>query len=347
MEIVSEVMEDYLAGLISIIVPVYNCEKYLDTCIKSLLRQTYKNIEIILVDDGSADKSPLICDIYAGLDNRVKVLHQINLGVSAARNSGINLSRGEFLTFVDSDDYISETYCEKMFVQIDDSTDLVIGRTIAVNNGRYIDDGYKGGDVDTFNTSVEKNILYRSIFVDNPLINKYPHISTCSAKLFRKKTLIENAILYNTELKIYEDAIFNTQAINASRVVKLIGEKIYFYRFNSLSGSNCFDFSILDQYDKIYDYFKYFGNDISYSYTEYCNYFAIKNLNTILLNFFRFTHNRREFKKLLKEIRKRDVYLMAIKSVNYKPLPKRRKVLVFCLRYRLDHVLYLVYSNCK
>ena len=347
MKVVDEVMEDYLAGLISIIVPVYNCEKYLDTCIKSLLCQTYKNIEIILVDDGSLDKSLLICDIYASLDNRVKVFHQINLGVSAARNNGINLSRGEFITFVDSDDYVSETYCEKLFAQMDDSTDLVIGRTIAVNNGNYLDDGYKGGDVDAFYTPIEKSILYRSIFIDNPLINDYPHISTCSAKLFRKKTLTENTILYNTELKVYEDAIFNTQAINASRIVKVIGEKISFYRFNPLSGSNSFDFSIFGQYDKVYDYYKRFNYDISCNYNENCDYFAIKNLNAILLNFFRFTHNRRKFKKLLKEARKRDVYLTAIKSVNCKLLPKRRKVLVFCLRYRLDNVLYLIYSNCK
>lgn len=347
MKVVGKVMEDYLEGLISIIVPVYNCEKYLDISIKSLLCQTYKNIEIILVDDGSADKSPLICDRYAGLDNKVKVFHQANLGVSAARNNGINLSRGEFLTFVDADDYISEFYCEKLFNQMDASTDLVIGRTIAVNNGRYIDDGYRGRDVDVFNTPAEKNILYKSIFIDNPMINNYPHISTCSAKLFRKKTLTENAIFYNTEFKVYEDAIFNTQAINASRSVKLIGEKIYFYRFNPLSGSNRFDFSIFGQYDKVYDYYKHFDHDMNCNYSEYCDYFAIKNLNAILLNFFRFTHNQREFKKLLGEARKRDVYLTAIRSINYQSLPKRRKVLVFCLRYRLDNILYLVYSSCK
>ena len=340
-------MGNYLVGLISVIVPVYNCEKYLDFCIKSLLCQTYKNIEIILVDDGSVDKSPQICDFYSGLDKRVKAFHQTNLGVSAARNNGIDFSSGEFLTFVDSDDYISETYCEKLFAQMDDSTDLVIGRTIAFKNGRFLDDGYGGRDVDVFNTLAEKNKLYKSIFVDNPRLNDYPHISTCSAKLFRKTILTENSIVYNTNLRIYEDAIFNTQAINVSRNVKLIGEKIYFYRFTPFSGSNSFDFSIFEQYDEVYDYFKNFNQNVNCNYDEYCNYFAIKNLNSILLNFFKSTYNRWKFKELLKEIRRRDVYSTAIRNINYKILPSRRKVLVFCLKYRLDNALYFVYSKCK
>ena len=99
--------------LISVIVPIYNVEKYLTKCIESIINQTYKNLEIILVDDGSPDKSPIICDEYAKKDNRIKVIHKKNGGLSDARNYGMSLATGEYISFIDSDDYIDEEMYEK------------------------------------------------------------------------------------------------------------------------------------------------------------------------------------------------------------------------------------------
>ena len=101
--------------LISIIVPVYNVEKYLNRCIDSLISQTYQNIEIILVDDGSTDSSSEIVDGYLKKDNRIKVFHKDNGGLSDARNKGIEISKGKYLSFVDSDDYVTNTYIETLY----------------------------------------------------------------------------------------------------------------------------------------------------------------------------------------------------------------------------------------
>ena len=101
-------MED----LISVIVPIYNVEKYINRCIDSIIEQTYTNLEIILVDDGSTDNSGSICDEYAKKDNRIKVIHKENGGVSSARNVGLDTAIGQYITFVDSDDYIEKKYCE-------------------------------------------------------------------------------------------------------------------------------------------------------------------------------------------------------------------------------------------
>ena len=98
--------------LISIIVPVYNVEKYLGKCIESLINQTYKNIEIILVNDGSKDMSGKICDEYVEKDSRIIVVHKENAGVAAARNDALDIAKGDFITFVDSDDFINEKYCD-------------------------------------------------------------------------------------------------------------------------------------------------------------------------------------------------------------------------------------------
>lgn len=101
-------------SLISVIVPVYNVEDFLDECIKSIVNQTYKYLEIILVDDGSSDNSPEICDAWAKKDSRIKVIHKENSGAAAARNTALDIATGDYLGFVDSDDYISETMFEEL-----------------------------------------------------------------------------------------------------------------------------------------------------------------------------------------------------------------------------------------
>lgn len=106
--------------LISIIVPVYKVEQYLDQCVQSILHQTYRNLEIILVDDGSPDRCPEMCDAYAALDSRVKVIHQKNGGLSAARNAAMEIMTGEYFGFLDSDDYIDPTMYEKLLAPMTD-----------------------------------------------------------------------------------------------------------------------------------------------------------------------------------------------------------------------------------
>ena len=99
-----------MQDLITLIVPIYMVEPYLDRCITSLVTQTYKNLEIILVDDGSKDNCPALCDEWAKKDERIRVIHRENGGLSAARNSGIDAANGEYLAFVDSDDFVSEEF---------------------------------------------------------------------------------------------------------------------------------------------------------------------------------------------------------------------------------------------
>lgn len=107
--------------LISVIVPIYNVEDYLNRCVDSLINQTYSNIEIILVDDGSPDNCPAICDFYAQVDNRIKVIHKANGGLSDARNIGLRVASGDLIAFVDSDDWVSPTYIETMLNVLNDS----------------------------------------------------------------------------------------------------------------------------------------------------------------------------------------------------------------------------------
>ncbi len=111
-------MKDSKNHLISIIVPVYNVERYLDCCIDSILNQTYKNFELILIDDGSPDNCPKKCDEWQSKDNRIKVFHKKNGGLSDARNYGLKYAKGDYITFIDSDDYINSIYIEKLYQMI-------------------------------------------------------------------------------------------------------------------------------------------------------------------------------------------------------------------------------------
>lgn len=130
--------------LVSIIIPVYNVEKYLKRCIDSLCNQTYKNIEIILVNDGSTDSSGIICDQYEKKDSRVKVIHKLNGGLSEARNTGMEVASAQWITFVDSDDYVSLSYISNLVgAAMNENADMAITnlkKTYSDKAEKYISD---------------------------------------------------------------------------------------------------------------------------------------------------------------------------------------------------------------
>ena len=329
--------------LISIIVPVYNAEKYIKECIDSLINQSYKNIEIILVDDGSKDSSSKICDEYAVKDNRIKVIHKENGGVSCARNEGIKVSKGKWITFVDADDWVNNNYISSMYNVIDEKTDFIIGRTITVMNNKEIFDGYKGKKIEEFSEK-RKEGLYKSIFNDNMRINKYPHISTCSAKLIRKSLIVSKKLSFEKKLKIYEDALFNIKAIYYSDKVKLIDNKIYFYRYSGISVTKTYTADTLSYYEKVYELFEKNLHNYNVEYKKYLNVFKIKNLNTIIFALMKTNKTTNQKLSIIKSMCLNKTYKSAIKKVKLSDLPKRRILLVVLARIKFYRGIYYLYK---
>ena len=147
--------------LISVIVPVYKVEQYLDKCVNSIINQTYPNIEVILVDDGSPDRCPEMCDEWRKKDNRIRVIHQSNSGAGNARNSALDVAQGEFVIFVDSDDYISPIMIEFLYHQFEEGVDVVeCGYILATDNDVLFDGMKKAYDTELFTAqaAVEENI---------------------------------------------------------------------------------------------------------------------------------------------------------------------------------------------
>ena len=152
-----------MKDLISVIIPVYNVEKYINRCVDSVIHQSYTNLEIILVDDGSPDNCPTICDNYSKQDSRIKVIHKKNGGLSDARNVGIEHSKGKYITFIDSDDYISNDYVEILYKLI-----TKYNSKIAVADNYIF---YEDGNIYDNSTGI-KQCVSQSEFFEKMLLNR-------------------------------------------------------------------------------------------------------------------------------------------------------------------------------
>ena len=200
--------------LISIVVPVYNIEKYIHKCIHSILTQSYTNLEVILVDDGSPDNCPQICDEYAAKDCRIKVIHQKNLGVSGARNSGLKNATGEYVGFVDSDDWIHPKMYEEMLdVLIKENLDVVECQIQRSNKPIEIEKPF------SYTYSVENQIEAFLRVIENQDFSVWRRLY--------KKVVIKNL---NFRLgKIYEDVYFTTDLLLKVKKLAFIHYPLYFY----------------------------------------------------------------------------------------------------------------------
>lgn len=203
--------------MFSIIVPVYNVEKYLDKCLASISEQTFKEFECIVVDDGSPDNSNDIIDRYVNKDQRFKVIHQKNMGISAARNAGLAIAQGDYIAFVDSDDYISNEYLEKFALKIANTdADIVICGFIEV-----LKDSQKTVCFEAPSTEVIKQNILADIWPSYPWNKCY------------KKYLFEN-IRFPVG-KIFEDLLTIPEVcLNAHKIV-CIPEKLYYYNCQNLN----------------------------------------------------------------------------------------------------------------
>lgn len=222
--------------LISVVVPVYNAEKYLYRCIGSILEQTYKNVEIILVDDGSEDTSGAVCDQYAVQSDRVRVIHQDNAGVSSARNAGLKAALGEYVIFMDSDDYIETNMYEEMMRIIDRyHCDVVLcdcEKEFPDHSEKYTHQ-IRAGFYDRKQLEDE---YYPALLITENM--EYPAtISNCLC-MFRKSILNEE-VYYEPGVRYSEDWLFGTQILIRSRSFYYMkGRYFYHYRMNEDSATH-------------------------------------------------------------------------------------------------------------
>lgn len=285
--------------LVSIIVPVYNVEKYLHSCVESILAQTYSHFELILIDDGSPDNCGIICDKYAQTDTRIKVIHQDNLGVVKARAVGVDSAIGEFITFVDSDDTIPSDALEALCHCISPNVDIVIGKVtekelFPLNNS--IDGNSVLIDIET----------YRKI----QLSQKYAYQIGPYSKIFRREIFTKEVMDIPRKIIVGEDWLMNIRlSFRTSKNVCFLNHVVYNYVRRPSSITNIFRSSI--NYEN--EFFKYYVLSIPQKEREKYSYYLISQRLKVYFSFTNFVY------KL--PIETKELYLSLqkdIKNTNYK-----------------------------
>lgn len=255
-------------SLISIIVPIYNVEAYLNKCVTSLIQQTYRHLEIILVDDGSLDNCPQMCDEWAIKDSRIKVIHKQNGGLSDARNAGMAVAAGEWIAFIDSDDWIENNAFEKMYLrsQVDESDVVSCGVKWVKEDDTLINEVIVNQE-----EVLDTESAMREIIIDGKLKQ---HVWN---KLYRRSLIAD--IPFEKD-KYHEDVFWSYQVFGRAKKVSLMTEAFYHYvqRSNSIMGESysakrldALD-AMLQRCEYVKSYFPDLFNKALYSYMGSCMY---------------------------------------------------------------------------
>lgn len=258
--------------LISVIVPVYNVESYVAECIESIQNQTYMNLEIILVNDGSTDASGDICDKYAAYDERIQVIHKENAGVSAARNTGIEAANGDYIGFVDSDDYIAPTMYEDMLKLMVEHDLDIIECTAFRNNGDTNIEGCNDGSLEIFNRDEALKMAMYDCFV------------AVWSQLYKRRVISD--VRFPVGRKFEDSAVSYLFIANTKRVGH-INRCLYYYRLNPNSTTQT-SFDAKSRWDFVLGYEErlQYAIDHQLPYVDDCNSLLMKAVLSCLTAYY-------------------------------------------------------------
>lgn len=338
---------------VSVVVPVYNAEKYIDRCINSIITQTLEDIEIILINDGSRDKSLEICKKYEYIDSRVRVIDKSNSGVSSSRNLGIDISTGEYITFIDSDDWIEPNMIENLYIKAKEYKGSIVISNYFRN---YINEQHII-NLNIKDEYLEKNEIKEKLIF--PLIGKQ-YIDEKDnilgfrspwAKLFRLDIIKEHKIRFKEELTIYEDALFNIEFL--SKVNKVIIDKNAYYHYfnNSNSTLNSYNencWIINKNYIELVSEFLIQNNYKN----QIGNRFIFMKLDLVtkaIFNECKSTSKKNIYKRIknIDKICKDKVTKHTLKETNIINLDFKRKIGKFFIKNHMSIILYIYYNRQK
>lgn len=275
--------------LISIIIPVYNIEKkFLDKCIESVINQTYSNLEIILVDDGSLARFSQIYDEYSLKDKRVQVVHKENGGVSSARNKGIDIAKGEFIVFVDGDDWIKSNFCEEIIRNIGENEiiifDLYIKRRNTINRNKFFP--HRKVFVNSEKELLQaQGVCFKSPYIHNP---EYNSVALIASKAYKSSFIKNYNLRFNIGQKMSEDILFNLYAFELASSIKYIDIPMYYYRNDNISACRSFDRDYINTNNILINQILRFINKFNKQNTEVersLYYRSLFNIQLILKNY--------------------------------------------------------------
>lgn len=324
---------------ISVIVPVYNVEEYIDKCIKSILNQTFSNYELILVDDGSTDSSGRLCDEAKNKDGRVKVIHKKNGGLTSARLAGREIATGRYTLFIDSDDYIESTMLEKLYNSaIDNAADLVIC-------GYYVVEDDRISEVRLPISGLIENENIREQYL-LPILGRIHYPGRCNLPGFvcirlYSSALLEDKCFVSERLFYSEDDILNMQYALNIKKISVVDEPLYYYVQRVSSLTYQYRKNMWEMSQRRYEYCKKFARDNHLFEMDpqriYFNGLSgiMKSIDNIIQSV-----DFAESKKLFQEISSSSVEKEVLKNIRFSLLGQSQKVVYICLKFKLWGMLY-------
>lgn len=326
---------------VSIIVPVYNSEIYLEKCINSIINQTYKNLEILLINDGSKDNSLQILYEYAKKDLRIRVIDRQNNGVSATRNLGIEKSTGEYICFIDADDWIECNMIEKLYNTIKQKD------VDAVRCNYYTHLGAKRIIGKSVNM---KDKICHSDELKNDILNEFiiGNINSFVWLLIVKSDILKNKIKFVTKVHMMEDTIFYVELLYNIKTLYFLNEPLYHYVYNK-SGACANSKYILRNIESIIEGNVYIKNIISQN-SNLCieqikkiNALHLNSINTFLYYLFKYKINKKDLIDKIKGIREKEELNSILNNYNTKYIKVGKKIITLMLKQKKYNVLYFCY----
>jgi len=332
--------------MVSFIIPVYNVEPFLEQCLDSIREQTVSEWEMILVDNGSTDKSGVICDKYASTDNRITVVHQDNKGPASARNIGVRLAKGQWISFVDSDDWIETSYIEKLQDYFDDKYDCIFYAYDIVSEDsikRVLDKAAVKAEVSEEEIKIlEKQSIDTGIDGEYTPVNKYR--GQVWTKLYRREFLLANDLWARESLMRCQDVMFNLDVYGKAKRAMFVPEVLYHYRH--LTNSLCHQYNdkqkvYLDRFVKEIGKYLSDTNQFGNYKSEYDIRVAVTLVNCCFLDFCHPMNRERykERKQKFKEKKNSEPYAGALERVDIKRLGMVKGILVWAVKQNLFFAL--------
>ena len=327
--------------LISIIIQIYNSENNIDRCIKSVINQTYKNIEIILIDDGSQDSSLKKCYEYSKIDSRIRIIHKENEGVAIARNVGINSSTGEFITFVDSDDWLDKSAIENLYNDLKEKNVDIVRGNYAIDNERNT---YDYGKLYGFENCLLKNDnnYKRKQLIKEILNGKF--LAYVWLLLIKKSILTENKLYFKEKVTMMEDTIFYIELIKLNYNI-YISNKINYHYYDNLNSVTKSKNNILKNIESIINV-----NSILFKILNDNEYIMIMNTNqcnmiiNLIYKLYKINYKDKNF--LIKELNKlidNENFQKMINNVNFSNIPVHFKFQLLCIKYKMLKLLLIYF----
>lgn len=324
-------------NMISFIIPLYNAAEYVSSCIDAILQQKYSNWELIIVDDGSTDNSLDICMNYAYKDNRIKVVSEENSGSAVARNRGLAEASGEWIAFIDADDFINDDYLDKLVPKLSYKYDFVMFSYNEINGVNSID--MRNSQEEILIDSKKLGLLTKDVIdTERRLFELYSSRSQVWTKLYKKSFLDDNNISFDPKLRMCQDVMFNLKVYMHAKTAIYLPYNIYNYRI--LQGSTCHKYSS-NQVERIIELTRIMDDYVINNYLDSDSKLLMDKRKLVsLVNCCRldFCHkdNPKSYKdrcKSFQELRQQDIFKEAINISVIKDFSFKKQICMWLVKF--------------